>query len=88
MDTNEWRYEYQRSCAMACMEDYTVVIRPDDNGTYVAYIPAIPGCHAWGKTLDDARNELPAVFEMIKQEYEAEGRPLPHDAELTVSHAG
>lgn len=73
---------------MARMEDYTVVIRPDDNGTYVAYVPAIPGCHAWGRTLDDERNGLPAVFEMIKEEYEAEGRSLPRDVQLTVSHAG
>lgn len=31
------------------LDDYTVVLRPDDNGTVVAYGPAIPGCHAWGR---------------------------------------
>ncbi len=52
--------------------DYTVVIRPDDNGTFVAYVPAIDGCHAWGRTPDEARAELANVFDMIAEEY---GRP-------------
>jgi predicted RNase H-like HicB family nuclease len=72
---------------MARLEEYTIVIRPDDNGTFVAYVPAIPGCHAWGRAPDEARAELANVFEMIKEEYEEEGRPLPRDVELTVSHA-
>ena len=71
---------------MARLEEYTIVIRPDDNGTFIAYVPAIPGCHAWGRTPDEARSELANVFEMIKEEYEQEGRPLPSDVELTVSH--
>jgi len=54
---------------MKLLQDYTIVIRPDDNGTFVAYVPAIPGCHAWGETLDEARTEIVNVFEMIKEEF-------------------
>ncbi|MEM7725666.1 MAG: type II toxin-antitoxin system HicB family antitoxin [Cyanobacteria bacterium P01_A01_bin.45] len=54
---------------MKSLKDYTIVIRPDDNKTFVAYVPAIPGCHAWGETLDKARAELVNVFEMIQEEY-------------------
>lgn len=54
---------------MKSLQDYTTVIRPDDNGTFVAYVPAIEGCHAWGKTPDEARTELASVFEMIEEEY-------------------
>jgi len=50
---------------MKSVQDYTVVIRPDSNGTFVAYIPAIPGCHAWGKTPNEVRAELVYVFQMI-----------------------
>lgn len=51
------------------INNYTIVIHPDDNGTYVAYIPAIKGCHAWGKSEKEARLELNNVVEMIKEEY-------------------
>jgi len=54
---------------MKSLQDYTVVIRPDDNGTFVAYGPPISGCHAWGQTPDEARVELEDVFKMIKEEY-------------------
>ncbi len=72
---------------MSQLEDYTVVIRPDGNGTFVAYVPAIEGCHAWGKSVEEARLELGHVFEMIREEYEEEGRSLPQDVELAVEHA-
>ena len=51
------------------LTDYTIVVRPDDNNTFVAYVPAIKGCHAWGETEKEARLELDNVFEMTKQEY-------------------
>jgi len=70
------------------LDEYTVVVRPDDNGTFVAYVPAISGCHAWAESADQARAELVHVFEMIKQEYEEENRPLPKDVKLSISYAG
>jgi predicted RNase H-like HicB family nuclease len=54
---------------MKSLQDYTIVIRPDDNGTFVAYVPAIPGCHAWGQTIDQAGAEIMNVFEMIQKDY-------------------
>jgi len=54
---------------MKTLTDYKIILRPDDNGTFVAYVPAIQGCHAWGKSPEDARSELNDVFEMIREEY-------------------
>lgn len=72
---------------MKSLQDYTTVIRPDDNGTFVVYVPAIPGCHAWGKTPNEAQTELVNVFAMSCEEYEEEGQLLPEDVELVVAHA-
>ncbi|BAY85497.1 hypothetical protein NIES267_49970 [Calothrix parasitica NIES-267] len=60
---------------MKSLKDYKIVIRLDDNNTFVAHIPAIPGCYAWGETDYEARAELVNVFEMIQEEY-AEERGL------------
>ena len=73
---------------MPRMSDYTMVVRPDDNGTYVAYLPASPGCHAVGKTSEEAQSELRNVFEMIVDEHEAEGKPLPPDVPVEALRAG
>ena len=72
---------------MKVINDYTIIVRPDDNGTYVAYIPAIKGCHAWGETPEEARYELNHVFEMICEEYLEENRDLPNNIEVIISHA-
>jgi predicted RNase H-like HicB family nuclease len=63
------------------------VIRPEDNGTFVAHIPAIPGCHAWGQTPEAAQTELSSVFAMIQEEYQEVGEPMPSDLELVIAHA-
>ncbi|MEH2266211.1 type II toxin-antitoxin system HicB family antitoxin [Nostoc sp.] len=72
---------------MKSLQDYTTVMRPDNNGTFVAYVPAISGCHAWGQTPNEARAELVYVFEMIQEEYEEQGRSLPQDVELVIVNA-
>jgi predicted RNase H-like HicB family nuclease len=69
------------------IEEYTVVIRPDDNGTFVAHIPAIPGCHAIGETPCQAQHELQYVFDLIQEEYEEAGKSLPPDCMVTIAHA-
>ena len=72
---------------MKSLQDYTTVVRPDDNSTFVAYVPAITGCHAWGSTPDEARAELVNVFEMIREEYLEVGKLLPRDVELVIASA-
>ncbi len=67
--------------------DYQVVCRRNDNGSYVAYVPAIEGCHAIGRTWEEAQHELHNVFDMIAEEFAESGRPLPEDVQLTVEHA-
>jgi predicted RNase H-like HicB family nuclease len=72
---------------MQTLDHYTIVLRPDTNGTFIAYVPAISGCHAWAETAQTAREELNHVFAMICEEYSEEGRSLPQDVELVVAHA-
>ena len=70
------------------LQQYTIVIRPDDNGTFVANVPAIPGCHALGRSAEEAQTELLTVFEMIAEEYQEEGRSLPPDVPDLIADVG
>jgi predicted RNase H-like HicB family nuclease len=72
---------------MRSLKNYTVVLRPDSNGTFVAYVPAIVGCHAWGQTTEEAQAELVYVFEMIRDEYKEAGKEMPENVEVAVTHA-
>jgi predicted RNase H-like HicB family nuclease len=55
---------------MRSLHSYTTVVIPDDNGTFVAQVPALPGCPAGGATPEEAQQELISVFEMIQEEEE------------------
>ena len=72
---------------MKTLNDYTIVLRPETNGTFVAHILAIPGCHAWGATAQEVREELNTVFSMICEEYIEENKSLPNNVELVIAHA-
>ena len=72
---------------MKSINDYTVVVAPDD-GVWVAYVPAIPGCHAMGDTADEARHELEGVFKAFRDDYAASGEHLPADVKELVAVAG
>ncbi|MBC7228226.1 MAG: type II toxin-antitoxin system HicB family antitoxin, partial [Thermoflexales bacterium] len=45
---------------------FTVVIEPDESGFH-AYVPALPGCHTFGETVDEARKNIVQALELHLQ---------------------
>jgi predicted RNase H-like HicB family nuclease len=43
---------------MAAMKQYRAVFERDETGTWLARVPSIPGCHTYGRTLEQARTRL------------------------------
>lgn len=37
---------------------YKVVLERDESGAWLARIPAVPGCHTYGRTLEQARRRI------------------------------
>jgi predicted RNase H-like HicB family nuclease len=66
--------------------DYQVVCRRDENGSFVACVPAIESCHAIGATPEQAQQELESVFDLITEEFAECGKPLPDDVQLGLAH--
>jgi predicted RNase H-like HicB family nuclease len=60
-------------------EDYKTVIYRQDDGSWVAEIPAIPGCYALMTSRDAALSELAKVFALIAEEFRQKGKRLPAD---------
>ncbi len=61
------------------LEDYKTVLYRQQDGSWVAEIPAIPGCYALMPTREAAPQELANVFQMIAEEYREKGASLPAD---------
>ncbi len=60
-------------------QDYKTVLYRQEDGSWVAEIPAISGCYALMPSREEALAELGKIFEMIAEEYREKGLPLPAD---------
>jgi predicted RNase H-like HicB family nuclease len=67
------------------LEDYKTVLYRQEDGSWVAEIPAISGCYALMPTRAEALAELSAVFRMLAEEYADKGIPLPADSTEIVN---
>ena len=57
---------------------FTVVLERDEDGIYVASIPALSGCHTQGRSLDQAMRRIREVAELwLEVHREVRGGSLP-----------
>ena len=68
------------------LHDYKIVLYRQEDGSWVAEVPAIPGCYALMPAREAALAELEKVFEMIAEEYREKGISLPADT-TEIVHA-
>ena len=62
------------------MKNYTyrIIIEPD--GKYFhAYVPALPGCHTFGKTISEAKKHARNAIEVYVQSLIDHDEPVPRD---------
>lgn len=58
---------------------YSVIINRDDEGHWLASVPALPGCHTWGKSRKEAiANAQEAILGCIES-LQAGGDPIPQE---------
>ena len=67
------------------LDAYNIVLYRQDDGSWVAEVPAISGCFALMDTREEALVELGRVFAMIAEEYQERGAPLPEDTTEIVN---
>ena len=67
------------------LEDYKTVLYRQQDGSWVAEIPAIAGCYSLMDTREAALAELSNVFAMIQEEYREKGLALPSDTTEIVN---
>jgi predicted RNase H-like HicB family nuclease len=56
---------------------YRVVIEPDEDGVYVAEVPALPGCISQGKTRQEAVANIKEAIAAYLASLKAHNEPLP-----------
>lgn len=72
------------SLLQVTLGDYKTILYRQEDGSWVAEVPAISGCYALMPTREEALSELTRVFEVLAEEYRERGQPLPQDTTAIV----
>jgi predicted RNase H-like HicB family nuclease len=67
------------------LKNYKTILYRQEDGSWVAEIPAVPGCYALMDTREAALAELTQVFQLIFGEYREKGLNLPADTTEIVN---
>jgi predicted RNase H-like HicB family nuclease len=70
------------SCPSPFMMKYTVVLEKDEDGIYVATVPALPGCISDGKTVEEALTNIREAIQGFIDDMKSDGEPIPGDVEI------
>lgn len=58
---------------------YRVIIQPDGK-QFHAYVPALSGCHTFGKTIQEAQKNINEAIQLYVESLNALGEPVPVDS--------
>jgi predicted RNase H-like HicB family nuclease len=65
---------------MVVVDEVIVPITVDyleEDAIYKISCPALPGCHAWGETLDEAMRVIPANIRAVLEARKSKNSPIP-----------
>ena len=58
---------------------YTVILEKEDDGGYVATVPALPGCVSQGDTRDEVIANIREAAELYIEDCVEHGDPVPQE---------
>jgi predicted RNase H-like HicB family nuclease len=56
---------------------YRVILEQDEDGVFVAEVPALPGCISQGATRKEALKNIQEAIEAYMESLRAHGEPIP-----------
>lgn len=63
---------------------YTVIIDKDEDGIYIATVPALKGCHSHGATKEEVLERIKEAIELYLECLAEDNRPFPQDIEVNT----
>lgn len=59
-------------------QTFRIIIEPDSKGFH-GYVPALPGCHTWGKSIAETKKHLREAMELFIECLLEQGEDIPED---------
>ncbi len=61
------------------MRTYTIVVEPEQDGSFYVTVPALPGCFTRGGTIEQCRERAVEAIEVHIAGLRADGEPVPEE---------
>lgn len=61
---------------------FKVVLKKDEDGWYIATVPALPGCISQGKTEEEAKKNIQEAIKLHISLLAEDGIPIQHDKNM------
>lgn len=61
---------------------FRIIIEPDEKNTFHGYVPALPGCHTWGQTIEETKRNLKDAIKAYIASLVANKKPVPKETGL------
>ncbi len=62
--------------------EFTVIIERDEDGVFIAFCPALQGCHTEGDTEEEAREMIKDAIALYVDYLREQGEPVPPDVRV------
>lgn len=67
--SGRWRSELLGNARLIGMQELEIIVEKSvDTSLYVGWVPGMPGVHSQGATLDELRDNLKEVLEMLLED--------------------
>ncbi|MEO6197562.1 MAG: type II toxin-antitoxin system HicB family antitoxin [Dehalococcoidia bacterium] len=70
--------------AREVVQRFEVIYEPDEDGLHV-FVPALKGCHSWGATRDEARENIREAISLWLESARANKLPIPDRETVEVA---
>jgi len=70
--------------AREVVQRFEVVYEPDEDGFHV-FVPALKGCHSWGATREEARDNIREAISLWLDSARANKLPIPDRETVEVA---
>ena len=61
---------------------YTITLEKDEDGFFIASVPALTGCHSQGRNKQEALDNIKEAIEGYIASLRKHGEPIPRDTEV------
>lgn len=64
---------------------YSVIYEEAPEGGYVVRVPALPGCHSQGETIEEAEKNVREAIELYLESLKEHNEEIPHERRILQS---